>query len=194
MTELEKMIRGEEYDHSDPELRQLHRKASRILWEFNQTHPDDREIRENLLKSLFGQWVKGYIDPPFHCDYGINIKFKGQFYANTGCVILDSAPVTIGDTVLFGPHVQLYTVGHPIDPVRRAAETEFAKPITIGDNVWIGGGTIICPGVTIGTNTTIGAGSVVTRDIPVSVVAVGNPCRVIKKVETPDKVLNEIVN
>lgn len=125
-----------------------------------------------------------YLEPPFRCDYGSNIKVGKNFYTNFNCVILDVNTVTIGDNVLFAPNVQIYTAGHPLDVKGRVEDAiEFGYPITIGDNVWLGGGVIVCPGVNIGENTVIGAGSVVTKDIPANVVAAGNPCRVIRAIE-----------
>ena len=121
--------------------------------------------------------------PPFYCDYGYNIKIGDVFFANFGCVILDVNRVEIGDNVLIGPNVQIYTATHPVDPAERLSLLETSKPIRIGNNVWIGGGSILCPGIRIGNNSSIGAGSVVTKDIPDNVVAVGNPCRVIREIE-----------
>ncbi len=122
------------------------------------------------------------METPFYCDYGYNIEVGDNFYANFGCVILDVNRVTIGDNVLLAPNVQIYTAGHPVDPEKRLTGKEYGKPVFIGNNVWIGGGVIICPGVKIGDNVTIGAGSVITRDIPNNTIAVGNPCKVIKSV------------
>lgn len=125
-----------------------------------------------------------YLEPPFRCDYGANITLGKNFYANFNCVVLDVAPVVIGDNVLFAPNVQIYTAGHPLDVKSRVEEgIEFGTPITIGNNVWLGGGVIVCPGVTIGDNSVIGAGSVVTKDVPANVVAAGNPCRVIRTLD-----------
>ncbi|MDF2524594.1 MAG: maa, partial [Clostridiales bacterium] len=123
-----------------------------------------------------------HIEAPFNCDYGYNIEVGENFYANYGCTILDVNKVIIGDNVLLAPNVQIYTAAHPVDPSKRLTGKEFAKPIVIGNNVWIGGGAIICPGVKIGDNVTIGAGSVVTKDVPENVVAAGNPCRVIRRI------------
>ena len=138
--------------------------------------------RSQILQELFGQVGQNVtILPPLHCDYGKNIYAGDGLYMNYGCVILDCNTVHIGDNVLCAPYVQIYTAYHPTDPETRLSGKELAAPIKIGNNVWIGGGAIICPGVTIGDNTTIGAGSVVVKDIPANVVAVGNPCRVIRK-------------
>lgn len=157
------------------------------LWQYNQCDPRDDARRQRLLKSLLGSSGEGLcIEPPFNCDYGYNIHLGAQFYANVNLVILDCASVTIGDNVFIAPHVGIYTAGHPHDVTRRNQGLEYALPITIGNNVWIGGGVTILPGVTIGDNTVIGAGSVVTRDIPASVLAFGNPCRVARPLSPQD--------
>ena len=136
-------------------------------------------LRVNLLQKLFDDFL---IEQPFNCDYGYNIRIGENFYANVGCTILDVAPVTIGDNVMLAPNVNIYTAGHPLDAEIRNSGLEYAYPVNIGNNVWIGGNVTIVPGVTIGANTVIGAGSVVTKDIPANVVAVGNPCRVVRKI------------
>lgn len=182
-TEKQKMLAGELYLASDPELAAESRRASLLLHRYNQTCVDQREERRQILQELFGRvGEKPQIVPSFYCDYGSNIFLGDRFYANYGCVILDCNTVHIGDDVMCAPYVQIYTAYHPTDPQVRLAGRELAAPIQIGNNVWIGGGAIICPGVTIGDNTTIGAGSVVTKDIPANVVAVGNPCRVLRSV------------
>jgi maltose O-acetyltransferase len=137
-----------------------------------------------ILSALFGQiGPRAEIVPPFYCDYGCHIFAEDNVYMNFGCVILDVCEVRIGRNVLFAPYVQVYAAHHPTDPAIRRGGHELGSPVTVGDDVWIGGGVILCPGVTIGSNTTIGAGSVVTRDIPANVVAAGNPCRVIRPVD-----------
>ena len=128
-----------------------------------------------------------YFEPPFHCEYGSHIELGENFYANTGCIMLDVAKITIGKNVLFGPNVSIYTAGHPVHPVTRNSAYEYGREVTIGDNVWLGGNTVICPGVHIGDNVVIGAGSVVTKDIPDWSIAAGNPCRVIRKITDADK-------
>ena len=138
------------------------------------------------MAELFGRTTDAWIQPPFYCDYGTNISLGAKVCFNFNCVVLDVMPVTIGDNVLFGPAVQLYTATHPINAAERRTGLELAKPITIGSDVWIGGGTIICPGVTIGDRSVIGAGSVVTRSIPADVTAAGNPCRVIRSLASAD--------
>lgn len=128
-----------------------------------------------------------YFEPPFHCEYGSHIEVGENFYANTGCIMLDVGKITIGSNVLFGPNVSIYTAGHPIHPVSRNSGYEYGIPVKIGDNVWIGGSCVILPGVTIGDNAVIGAGSIVTKDIPANVCAAGNPCRVIREITDEDK-------
>lgn len=182
MTEKQKMLNEQLYDASDPILCKERDYARRLIFKYNKTYSAQVKKRTKILRKLFGGIQKGtYIDAPFSCDYGYNITSGINFYANFGCVILDVNKVTIGNNVLFGPNVHIYTAGHPVDPVERATLKEFGKAITIGNNVWVGGMTVLCPGVSIGDNTVIGAGSVVTKDIPANVVAAGNPCRIIKK-------------
>lgn len=181
-TEREKMLAGELYLPSDPELVAASRRAIHLLRSYNHTLPED-QARQQILRELLGQVGENpQIVPPFHCDYGSHIFLGDRFYMNYGGVILDCNTVHIGDDVLCAPYVQIYTAYHPTDPQVRLTGRELAAPIRIGNNVWIGGGAIICPGVTIGDHTTIGAGSVVTKDIPANVVAVGNPCRVLRSV------------
>lgn len=183
MTEKQKMLAGELYLASDPELAAESLRAAQLLQRYSQTIAGDREGRSAILRELLGQVGENpQIVPPFHCDYGIHISLGDRFYMNYGGVILDCNQVQIGDDVLCGPYVQIYAAYHPVDPALRLTGRELAAPVKIGSNVWIGGGAIICPGVTIGDNTTIGAGSVVTKDIPPNVVAAGNPCRVLRSV------------
>ncbi len=181
-TEREKMMAGQLYRASDKELVEMRLAARRLLYVYNNTTPDVPDKRTAILKDLFGKLGDNVeIEPPFHCDYGVNIFAGERLYMNFGCVILDCNTVHIGDRVLFGPYVQLYAASHPTDPAVRKTGLELASPITIEDNVWIGGGAIICGGVCIGESTTIGAGSVVVGNIPSNVVAAGNPCKVVKK-------------
>lgn len=185
-TEKQRMLAGELYLASDPELAVGSKRAFRLLHLYNQTTVDESDRRREILQELLAQaGEKLVITPPFHCDYGSNIYLGDRVYMNYGCVVLDCNTVHIGNDVMFAPYVQIYTAHHPTDPTVRLSGRELASPIRIGNNVWIGGGVIVCPGVTIGDNTTIGAGSVVTKDIPANVVAVGNPCRVIRSA-TPD--------
>ncbi|MCK6256461.1 acetyltransferase [Fictibacillus sp. KIGAM418] len=183
-TEKEKMIAGEMYLAGDPELineRQAARKLTRI---YNQTVETDDEQRVFLLKQLFGSTKKNlYIEPAFRCDYGYNIHVGENFYANFDCVILDICEVRIGDNCLLAPGVHIYTATHPLHPVERNSGSEFGKPVTIGDNVWIGGRAVINPGVTIGDNAIIASGAVVTKDVPANVAVGGNPARIIKTIE-----------
>jgi Acetyltransferase (isoleucine patch superfamily) len=181
-TEKEKMLASELYNGWDAELVEMRKAARRITRQFNNSTEEELELRSGLLKELFGTiGEKGYIEPPFRCDYGKFIHAGARLYMNFNCVVLDCAEVFIGDDVLFGPNVQIYTATHPLDAELRASGQESAKPIRIGNKVWLGGGTIVCPGVTIGDGTTIGAGSVVTKDIPANVFAGGNPCKVIRE-------------
>lgn len=162
--------------------------AKKAVRKYNECMPFDVEQGMKYLNEA-GIRHKGsvYFEPPFHCEYGSHIEIGEGFYANTGCVMLDVGRITIGDNVLFGPNVSLYTAGHPIHPESRKSGYEYGIPIKIGDNVWIGGSCVILPGVTIGNNVVIGAGSVVTKDIPDNVCAAGNPCRVIREITEEDR-------
>ncbi len=181
MTEYQKMLAGEPYLAADKELAGMRTRCRQMTRAYNSTREDERDVRRALLNRLLGKMPpKIEIEPPFRCDYGFNILLGQNFYANFGVVMLDCAPITIGDDALIGPNVQFYAATHSTDPAERLGGLERARSITVGNNVWIGGGAIICPGVTIGDDVTIGAGSVVTRDIPSNCVAAGNPCRVIR--------------
>jgi maltose O-acetyltransferase len=177
------MIRGERYDPRDPELMKARRRARSLLAAYNATAGSvDLGERRRILGELLGATGEEcWIEPPFQCDYGFNISLGRGVYMNFNCVILDVAPVTIGSHVLFGPAVQLYTAGHPLDAAERRSGIEWGKPIAIGDDAWLGGGAIVLPGVTIGARTVVAAGSVVTKDLPADVVAAGNPCRVLRE-------------
>jgi maltose O-acetyltransferase len=180
-TQYERMLSGELYDASDDELLQLRMKARLFMKEYNQTEPD-REKRSLLLKQTFKKVGTNVdIQTPFYCDYGCHIEVGNNFFANFNCVFLDCNYIRMGDNVFMGPAVQIYAAFHPVQASERIKGPELALPVIIGDNVWIGGGSIICAGVTIGNNTTIGAGSVVVKDIPANVVAAGNPCKLIRK-------------
>ncbi len=180
-TEREKMLAGELYVAADAELFALSQRGRVFMQRFNQLPPDQRAERQALIREWLGAAGENvWIEPPFFCDYGAHLYLGNNVYFNTNCVILDSNTVQIGNSTWLGPSVQIYTATHPIDAAERIKGPELAFPIRIGDNVWVGGGSIICPGVTIGANTTIGAGSVVTKAIPANVLAVGNPCRVIR--------------
>jgi maltose O-acetyltransferase len=182
-TMRERMLAGDPYLADDPELEAAAERAARLLTRFNQVALDARaEQRAILVELLAGFGVESVIRPPFFCDYGEHITIGARTFANVGLVALDVLPITIGDDVQIGPNVQLLTPTHPIDPGPRRAKWEAGEPIAIGDNVWLGGGVIVLPGVTIGEDTVVGAGSVVTRDLPAGVVAFGNPAQVVRSV------------
>lgn len=183
MTEKNKMLSGKLYNHTDFELTSERDKASNLMHRYNKLSEYQQEERREILLQLLGDVGDNVIiKPPFMVDYGYNISIGNNFFANYGFTVLDCNKVEIGNNVLIGPNVQIYPATHPIDPNIRRKHLEFADSIKIGNDVWIGGGSIICAGVTIGDNTTIGAGSIVTKNIPSNVVAVGNPCKVIKKI------------
>lgn len=187
-SEKEKMLAGEPYIATVEELFKERQHAKEVLFDYNNLRPGEVEKRNLLLKNLFGKTgEKFYIEPPFRCDYGYNIELGENFYSNYNLIILDCAKVIIGDNVMIAPNVALYTAGHPVHHEPRNKEIEYAFPITIGNNVWIGGNTVINPGVRIGDNTVIGAGSVVTKDIPGDVIAFGNPCKVFRKITEEDR-------
>ncbi|MEZ9704234.1 sugar O-acetyltransferase [Vibrio breoganii] len=182
-TEKEKMLAGEPYEAWDEELLAERTHCRKTVKKFNETLPGTPNWQATL-ENMIPDCGDAYIEPPFRCDYGSNIKLGKKFFANFNCVILDVNTVEIGDNVMFAPNVQIYTAGHPVDPVQRNEEgIEFGLPIKIGNNAWLGGGVIVCPGVTIGENAVIGAGSVVVKDIPANVVAAGNPCKVIRTID-----------
>ncbi|MBD1429344.1 MULTISPECIES: sugar O-acetyltransferase [Sphingobacterium] len=188
MTEKDKMILGKPYMASDKELQKDRLEAQRACYRYNQIDPKNYKERKALIRGLFGETDALFcIEQPFYCDYGFNIRIGNNFFSNYHLTILDCAPVTIGENVMFGPNVSIYTAGHPIHPEIRNTGLEFALPVTIGDNVWIGGNVVINPNVNIGANSVIGSGSVVTKDIPANVIAVGNPCKVIRKITDEDK-------
>src|SRR6202171_68566 len=181
-SEKDKMLAGELYDPLDPELVQARDRARDLCQDLNATRETDREARRRILTELFGKGGDSvWMQPPFFCDYGSNILLGERVFFNFNCVVLDVCQVKIGDFTLFGPAVPLITATHPLNAELRRKQ-EFAKPIEIGSDVWVGGGVIICPGVKIGSKTVIGAGSVVTRDIPNGVLAAGNPCRVVREI------------
>ncbi|MGF7049545.1 maltose O-acetyltransferase [Paenibacillus sp. DS2015] len=189
MTEKEKMLNGKLYLAFGEELAGERQHAKELVFDYNGLRPSEIEQRNSILKKLLGQTGKDfYIEPPFRCDYGYNICIGENFYANYNCIILDCAKVTIGDNVMFAPNVSLFAAGHPVEHELRNSGKEYAFPITIGNNVWLGGGVIVNPGVTIGDNTVIGSGSVVTKNIPDNVIAAGNPCKVIRSITEEDKV------
>ena len=183
MTEKEKMLSGNVYSAVDPQLLEELMATKEIVREYNALHSSEHDKMIDLLKMLLGHIAddKIIINQPFYCDYGKQISVGKRFFANFNFTVLDEAYVTIGDDCFIGPNVSIYTACHSTNPIERNSRKEWALPVTIGNNVWIGGSVTILPGVTIGDNVTIGAGSVVVKDIPSNVIAVGNPCRVIKR-------------
>ena len=179
-TEKEKMLAGELYFAMDEELWREHNHAQNILMKFNNS-PD--ENRSEILKELFGKTGENFcVKPNFRCDYGYNIHVGENFFANYDCVILDVCKVTIGDNCLMAPRVCIYTATHPLDVDLRISGLEYGKPVTIGNNVWLGGSSVIAPGVTIGDNSVVAAGAVVVKDVPANVVVGGNPAKIIKHI------------
>lgn len=172
---------------SDETVMEEQKKTRKILRELNTVDPSDFERIGEIVEQLLGKSHKAFINPPFYCDYGFHIEVGESFFANYNCTIIDVAKVKIGDNCQLAPNVSIYTAGHPVHPDSRNSLYEYGIGVTIGDNVWIGGNTVILPGVHIGSNTVIGAGSVVTKDIPDWVIAAGNPCRVIRKITEDDR-------
>lgn len=183
-TEKEKMLAGELYNALDEQISNERTKARLLIKKLNDASAEDIETVTAILKELIPNAGKDlWIQPPFFCDYGYNIEAGERVFFNFNCVVLDVMKVSIGSRTLFGPNVQIYTATHPINFKERATGLEFAKPIRIGEDVWVGGSVVICPGVTIGNRCVIGAGSVVTKDIPDDVFAAGNPCKVIRSLK-----------
>ena len=181
------MLAGQLYDAADPTLSEEREKARLIFQKINRMNEEKKEDRNQLFYDLLGQAGEGlWIEPPFYCDYGYNIKVGEKVFMNFNCCILDVCEVTMGNNVLLGPNVQIYTATHPIDAETRLTWLEFAKPISIGNDVWIGGGAIINPGVTIGNGVVIGSGAVVTKDVPDNVFVGGNPAKTIKEIDNSD--------
>ena len=188
MNQKERMLSGLPYKAWLDGLTGEREACKALIYEFNHLKPEDRPRIPELLKKLFGKTGKSiWIEPPFHCDYGWNIEAGENFSANYGLTILDVGKVTFGDNVMLAPNVSIYTAGHPVHPDSRNSGYEYGIPITIGNNVWIGGNVVILPGVTVGNNVVIGAGSVVTKDIPDDVIAAGNPCRILRKITEEDR-------
>lgn len=188
MSEKKRMLSGELYRAIDKELGKDNKKARKLMKKFNNTEIEEYEYRKQIISDLFESVGNNcYIEPPFRCDYGCHISVGDNFYANFDCIILDVNKVRIGKNVFFAPRVNIFTAGHPIDTDIRNLMLEFGTPVEIGDNVWVGGNSVINPGVKIGNNVVIGSGSVVTKDIPSGVVAAGNPCKVIRKITDEDK-------
>lgn len=186
MTNQERRDRGLLYI-SDDEVFEEQKRARRLTQELNTVDRSDFERIGQLVKELLGKSEGAFINPPFYCDYGTHIEVGKNFFANYNCTILDVSKVKFGDNCLLAPNVAIYTAGHPVHPDIRNTGYEYGIEVTIGDNVWIGGNTVICPGVHIGSNSVIGAGSVVTKDIPDRVIAAGNPCRVIREITDEDQ-------
>ncbi|CAM3948535.1 MULTISPECIES: sugar O-acetyltransferase [Pseudoalteromonas] len=182
ITEFEKMLAGLPYKASEPELVKARSLAKLACHQFNLADPTTPHVRIKILAELLKFKGKAYLEPMFYCDYGFNIELGDNFYANHNLTILDVCKVTIGNNVMFGPNVMISTATHPIDPIERRS-TESGSPITIGNDVWLGGNVSVLPGVSIGDRCVIGAGSVVTKNIPANSVAVGNPCKVIRSIE-----------
>ena len=179
--EYQRMVSGQPYRPDDPELVEARARARALTFAFNHTPPSQPDVRDGLLRELFGT-VGGHleVEPTLHVDYGLNIHVGDGFYANAHCVLLDVAEIRIGAQVMLAPGVQLLTATHPVDPVERVSGRELGFPIRLGNRVWLGGGVIVSPGVTIGDDTVVGAGAVVVRDLPAGVLAVGNPARVVR--------------
>lgn len=186
MDNIERRDKGLPYI-SDQEVMEEQKVCRRILQRLNTADRDDFDGIGRIVKELFGKSEEAFVNPPFYCDYGSHISVGKNFFANYNCTIIDVAKVTIGDNCQMAPNVAIYTAGHPVHPTSRNSLYEYGVEVTIGDNVWIGGNTVILPGVHIGSNTVIGAGSVVTKDIPDWVIAGGNPCKVIRRITEEDK-------
>jgi maltose O-acetyltransferase len=185
----ERMLRGELYLAQDPELAAEHARAQELLERFNALPDAERDERDALLRLLLGEvGERVLVKSPFRCDYGSTISVGAGTFLNYGCVLLDVAPIRIGSACQLATGVQLVTATHPVDPEPRRQGWEYGLPVAIGDNVWLGAGVIVCPGVSIGDDTVVGAGAVVTRDLPAGVVAVGNPARVLREIGEDDAV------
>jgi maltose O-acetyltransferase len=187
-SEKENMISGKPYRAADDELSAERQHAREVVFDFNSLRPNESGKRTILLRKLLGKTKSTFIiEPPFRCDYGYNIEIGENFYSNYNLIILDCAKVIIGDNVMIGPNVSIYTAGHPLHYELRNQELEYAFPISIGNNVWIGGNVVINPGITIGNSSVIGSGSVITKDIPAEVIAAGNPCKILRRLNENDK-------
>ncbi|MGH3136838.1 MAG: sugar O-acetyltransferase [Gaiellaceae bacterium] len=185
----QRMLRGELYRFDDPELAADYARAQALLERYNATRHVEQDLRETLLRDLLGEMGEAVVvRPPFRCDYGRTIAIGARTFVNYDCVMLDVASIRIGAACQIATRVQLLTATHPVDPDARRLSWESAEPITLGDNVWLGGGVIVCPGVTVGDNTVVGAGSVVTRDLPAGVVAFGNPAKAHRPIDDRDSV------
>ena len=188
MNQKERMLANLPYKAWMDGLKEEREENSRKLYEYNNLPPEKWDKTEELIRSILGKTGKNVkINPPFHCDYGYNIEVGDNFFANYNLIILDVAKVKIGDNAQIAPNVSIYTAGHPIHPDSRNSGYEYGIDVTIGNNVWIGGNAVIMPGVTIGDNVVIGAGSVVTKDLPDNVIAVGNPCKIVREITEADR-------
>lgn len=184
----ERLLAGKLYRSEGEEISQMKRHGRRLSYLFNQTAPDENELREKLIRELFGSAGKNiYVKAPFYCSHGSNICVGDDCFINFDCIFLDLNRITLGDHVMIGPRVSIYTASHPIDLEVRKSGLEYALPVTIGNDVWIAGSVVINPGVTIGEGTIIGSGAVVTKDIPAGVIAAGNPCKVIRNITPADR-------
>ena len=193
-TEREKMTNAEPFLTNDPQLMEDKKNARILCSRFNDS-PEDESVRKTILKELLGSCTENIaVKPPFHCDYGYNIFVGDDFFMNFDCVFLDAAPIRIGTNCMIGPKTCIYAIGHPLDAEGRRKKIGIPKPVNIGDNVWIGGGVTILPGVTIGNNTVVAAASVVTKSFPEDVVVAGNPARIIKHLKESNKSDNAIRN
>lgn len=187
MTELEKCNAGLMYDTTFPGREEMHLECIDLCFDYNNTRPSDMKRREEILRKLFGKLGKNpYVEPTIFCGFGWNIEAGDNFYANNNCVFVDPGKITFGDNVFIGPNCGFYTAHHPIHPELRNKLYEYARPIKVGSDVWIGGGTVVLPGAEIGSNVVIGAGSVVVGKIPDNVVAFGNPCKVYRAITEED--------
>ena len=184
MTAFEKMHSGDVYDCGNPQLLEVQQQCLELLYDFNATRPSDKQLRAQLLQKMFAQIGEDcYIEPPFHANWGgRHVHFGCHVYANFNLTLVDDTHIYVGDYTMIGPNVTIAAATHPVDPALRAQNAQFNLPVHIGKNCWIGAGAMVIPGVTIGDNTVIGAGSVVIRDVPANVVAVGNPCRIVKEI------------
>jgi len=189
MNQKERMLANLPYKSWMDGLKEDRMACKKKLYTYNNLPPEQEAEREALLREILGKTCEGYlnIESPFHCDYGYNIEVGKEFFANYNFIVLDVGKVKIGDNFMCGPNVQISTAGHPLHPESRASGYEYGIDITIGDNVWIGGNVLVCPGVTLGSNVVIGGGSVVTKDIPDNMLAYGNPCRVIREITEADR-------
>ena len=188
MTTRERMQSGKLYFCTDEEIAKEQLECLEILYDYNHTRPSESQKREQILKNLLAEIGENcYIEPPLHANWGKYTHFGNNVYANFNLTLVDDTDIFVGDNVMFGPNVIIATAGHPVDPPLREKVAQFNIPVRIGKNVWIGAGALVLPGVTIGDHSVIGAGSVVTKDIPPNVVAVGNPCRVLREINDRDK-------